>query len=517
MSVPWFYPDKVSAAPGDVVTLFASAEQSPCELIVRREGLASREVKRVPGIEVDAHAIPEHADRNGCGWPAACRLEIEADWTSGYYDLEMVDSQGGSTHHFICVRTGSSLTSARAVIILSTNTYTAYNYWGGSNAYADVEGLLDRKVSPDESRAGAIAQLSRMRPYPQNLIYPPEGVPRLVNYTPRGLNETPIPGDPSWYRQHRLSPYDGSACFMRKWEHVFVTWCEQHNIELDYLTDHDFLNGGEELLGKYACVLVVGHSDYWSRAQRNAIDDFVDGGGHLAVFSGNTCYWTVRWDEDGLTMVTYKTKGEQDDPVWANPDTRPEATHLWSHPVFEQPEAKLLGLSFLYGGYHRLAMCAARGAGGYTIYDDQHWSLEGADLFYGDVLGADLPLIGYENDGCLIQIGGDGLPQPGGVGVPENLEIIGLAPATLYESERSPYPKMIPKEDVEVLAQIAHGASDDQAVERLARGHAVMASFRRNEGEVFNAGTTEWVHGLDAGDPFVERITMNVLKRFHAA
>ena len=49
---------------------------------------------------------------------------------------------------------------------------------------------------------------------------------------------------------------------------------------------------------------------------------------------------------------------------------------------------------------------------------------------------------------------------------------------------------------------------------RVLRGHAVMAAFRRGGGEVFNAGTTEWAHGLAAADPFVTRITLNVLKRF---
>ena len=41
-----------------------------------------------------------------------------------------------------------------------------------------------------------------------------------------------------------------------------------------------------------------------------------------------------------------------------------------------------------------------------------------------------------------------------------------------------------------------------------------MGSFVRGKGEVFNAGTTEWAHGLAAGDPFVTRITRNVLHSF---
>jgi hypothetical protein len=44
----------------------------------------------------------------------------------------------------------------------------------------------------------------------------------------------------------------------------------------------------------------------------------------------------------------------------------------------------------------------------------------------------------------------------------------------------------------------------------------VMASFARGKGEVFNGGTTEWAHGLKAGDPFIARITRNVLRRFGA-
>ena len=38
--------------------------------------------------------------------------------------------------------------------------------------------------------------------------------------------------------------------------------------------------------------------------------------------------------------------------------------------------------------------------------------------------------------------------------------------------------------------------------------------FPRGKGIVFHAGTREWVAGLIADDPFVERITRNVLDRF---
>jgi hypothetical protein len=58
------------------------------------------------------------------------------------------------------------------------------------------------------------------------------------------------------------------------------------------------------------------------------------------------------------------------------------------------------------------------------------------------------------------------------------------------------------------------GDSSAAAQAKVLRGHAVLASFTRGKGEVFNSGTTEWAHGLGARDPFVETITHNVLRRF---
>jgi hypothetical protein len=184
--------------------------------------------------------------------------------------------------------------------------------------------------------------------------------------------------------------------------------------------------------------------------------------------------------------------------------------------MFGRPEAQITGLSFIYGGYHRLGLCAARGVGGYTVYRPDHWALQGADLYWGDVFGDQVPLLGYENDGCPIRFGADGRPAPGGgLGVPEGLEIIAMAPAAFAEPP-SPYRPLIPPEQLDVVARIAFGDDSPDVQARVLRGHAVMASFRRGRGEVFNVGTTEWAHGLGAGDPFVERITHNVLRRFVA-
>jgi hypothetical protein len=500
-----FYTDKLSVEPGETFTLHASSDVGTATLEIARVGVAREVVWTKSDVAVGHHPAPPNADRDGCNWPVALTVTT-GDWRTGYYDL-VLKADGEETHHFVCVRAGAK--KARMVLVLSTNTLHAYNYWGGASAYCHVESLMRREATLPEAMANAIGVLSTQRPFPPLLLAPPPDMPRLVNLRPRDFEERTWAGaDPKWSREHAQSPYDGSAGYLHKWEHAFVTWAEGEGLAFDYLTDFD-LDRDPHVLDGYEVVLLVGHSEYWSARERDQLEAFVDRGGNLAIFSGNTAFWKVRWENDGKTLICHKWKGESE----AVPDA--DKTHLWSHAMFAKPEAAITGLSFVYGGYHRLGNCAARGAGGYTIYRDKHWALEGTDLYYGDVIGGAIPLVGYENDGCPIKFDDNNLPVPnGGAGVPDNLEIIAFVPAVFAEDADSPYRPLIPPEQMDVVATAAYGDASPASQLRTARGHAVMASFKRGKGEVFNAGTTEWAHGLAANDPFVTRITRNVLKRF---
>ena len=392
---PALYSNRLSARAGESVALHASTPNGPCRIEVARAGLEREVVLTLESVAVGDHPTPDDADRNGCGWPEAVSFEVGADWRSGYYDITLTDAAGDVAHHMLCVKPAS--VTARIALVLTANTLHAYNYWGGASAYCDVDALMSGRAPLDEAMADAIGMLSAERPFPPMLLAPPEGMPRLVNLTPRGFERKPWAGaDGAWSKAHRQTPYDGSAGFLHKWEHAFVRWAEAEGIALDYFTDRD-LEDEPDCLDAYSCVTLVGHSEYWSAPQRQTLERFVDRGGGLAIFSGNTAFWKVRWE--GSAMYCQKWKGF-DDPA-ATPET---ATHLWSHPAFGKPEAEITGLSFLFGGYHRLGLCVARGSGGYTVYRDRHWALEGCDLYYGDVIGSDVPLVGYENDGCVFRL-----------------------------------------------------------------------------------------------------------------
>ena len=118
---------------------------------------------------------------------------------------------------------------------------------------------------------------------------------------------------PTWSRAHHQSPYDGSAGFLNKWEHHFVRWAEGEGLALDYLTDHD-LDAEPGALDPYAVVILVGHSEYWSGASaRRASTPSSTRGGRLAIFSGNTCFWKVRWEDGGSTAHLPQVEGLRGD------------------------------------------------------------------------------------------------------------------------------------------------------------------------------------------------------------
>jgi len=508
------YTDALSLRPGERFRLRASASAGPVALEIARVGAGRDVVLRREGLSIGAYPVPDHADRDGCGWPPALEIEVGADWSSGYYDISLADAAGEVAHHFVCVKPPAGSPRAKAALVLSTNTYHAYNHWGGANAYCDVAALMSRRADLATAMQGAIGVLSMRRPFPPMMIAPPADVPRLVNLRRRDFGERPWAGDRDWPRRRELSPYDCAAGFLHKWEHAFAAWAEAEGLALDYFTDED-LDREPDALAPYRVAVLAGHSEYWTARQRDQIESFVDAGGRLAIFSGNTAFWKVRLEAGGARLVCHKWRGFVADPIARE---RPEeATHLWSHPAFGRPEAAITGLSFLFGGYHRLGLCVARGQGGYTVHDERHWALEGADLFYGDVIGAELPLIGYENDGCRFKFDAAGrlaaIPM---LGVPQHLEIIAVAPAAFGEEPGRGYAAIIPPENLEIICREVFGDASQEAQRRLLRGHAVMASFRRGAGEVFNGGTTEWAHALAARDPFIERITRNVLRRFGA-
>ena len=90
--------------------------------------------------------------------------------------------------------------------------------------------------------------------------------------------------------------------------------------ELDVAISED-LEQHPEVLEGHRLFVSVGHDEYWSWGMRDALDAFTDAGGNAAIFSGNTCFWQVRFDDAHRSMTCFKYRAD-DDPVVGTSDER---------------------------------------------------------------------------------------------------------------------------------------------------------------------------------------------------
>jgi hypothetical protein len=499
----WCYTDRLSYLPGEEVRFHTSTSASRYSIEIARVGSRRELVWRKTGLRGALHPTPPEAFARGCGWPAALGVRIPRDWRSGYYAVTLLadDADGAPLEwdHFFVVRAPRGRPTARILMVLTTNTYAAYNSWGGKCLYASD----DRSVA---------SRLSFQRPWQRGLLRRPPSTIRNINTGTPGFGERPLVDAFPRHVQQGYHHWTRFAGF-HTWESLFVPWMEANGYALDYCVQSD-LDRYPEVVRGYRMLTSVGHDEYWSWEERDVVDDFVEAGGNAAFFIGNAAFWQVRLENDHQEMVCYKYVPEFD-PVYGTKDER-LLTGMWSNPRTGRPENQTFGLSFTRGGYHRLGYVMPRSSGGYLVYRPGHWVFAGTGLEYGDVFGDRDRIVGYECDG-LDYVTRDGLPYPTGRdGSPPSTEILALAPASLGERPSGEREVLWDQRDLEAVVRQLEGTVTPARLEKYRHGTAAMITFTRGKGTVFNCGSTEWVYGLHGRDLFVERITRNIVDQLSA-
>ncbi len=136
----------------------------------------------------------------------------------------------------------------------------------------------------------------------------------------------------------------------------------------------------------------------------------------------------------------------------------------------DDPEERTFGVSYRYGaGKWRFG----RPPSGFQTVNSHHWIFDGCNVDDGDVFGDEERLIGYECDGA-----------------PDE-----------------------PSIDFDLLAQarVDHWPVSDGSGE-INAGRASMG-IAHDRGLLFAGGTVDWARVLAAGEPIVDRITHNVIRR----
>lgn len=504
------YCARLSYSPGDSVDLHVSTHAATFDVRVERWGAQRRDVWSTTSVAGVFHSPPADADSEGCGWPVAVTLEVDPSWASGFYLITLtahgVPSDRSVAHACFVLR-GAALPADRRRILyaLPVNTWNAYNTWGGKSLYTGG------------------SKVSFARPFARGMLSRPEVERDDRKSRPVRFRETPDV-DGEIFQQYRTEHHYPSAIGSTGWfthGRRFVEWAEGAGYEFDFAITSD-LESDPHALDGYDLVVLAGHDEYWSAPARDAIERHVEGGGNLATFSGNTMFWQVRLEPGthGTSMVCHKYRAQLDDPVVGGSDEG-SMTGMWADPIVARPEWTLLGGGSAFGLYHRFGNATAQGVGGFVVARGDHWLFAGTGLRYGDVLGRDDGIVGYETLGCPIAFDAHNLPIPARpadlMPLPDTCEIVAVTLSSNLGV--GDYPKSIAalsdQGDLEFIAERIFGGNDDTALARARFGNAIMLAcqpFGIGAGEVVTVGTTDWVFGL-AHDRNVAQVTANVLDR----
>lgn len=479
MLAGYCWPQSVVA--GDTVSVYCHGDAERFRAEIIRQGAAEQKVfesQTLAGVE---QACPDDLSVVGCGWRPSFELKVDPDWPSGFYLVQLIDSEGRRAEAFFVVR---SREPADAMLVLATSTWTAYNNWGGPSFYTGSH------------------TTSTQRPLPRGFLKKenPE-LNRIARYIEKTSAELEDYGS-------RHSPW-AMAAGWDNWESLFVRWAEKQGLSLGYAISQD-LDRDRDLLTGYPAYISVGHDEYWSSGMRDTVEGYIEAGGHAAFFSGNTAFWQARFENDYTQVVAYKN-AIRDDPAY-RPDYAPDLSTMWSDPLLARPENQMTGVSFSRGGYARMPN-SPKGSGGYTVWRPEHWAFDGIELRTGDLFGTEGLVVGYECDGCELQLQ-DGLPvATGRDGTPRDFEVLATAPTHLWEThEASEGLHESYVGELNWVAERIGGADTPENRKRFSNGRAVMGAFKRGRGEVFTGGSTDWAYAL--GDADVSTVTRNVLKRF---
>lgn len=201
------------------------------------------------GIQQPSAPSPDPATAAiDAGWATTDTLTVPDGWTSGYYLAVFRLTSGpsaGTTGFTPFIVQAPAIDHSAVLVQVPSNTWQAYNRWGGRNLYTTPPAV---KVSFD-------------RPYAHRLLF--------------------------------------------NWEYPLIRFLERGGWDVSYATD-DAVDADPSLLLGHTLDMSAGHDEYWTKAMRDGWDAAKNAGVNLAFMGANDSFWQVRYEDGRRTMVGYK-------------------------------------------------------------------------------------------------------------------------------------------------------------------------------------------------------------------
>lgn len=248
---------------------------------------------------------------------------------------------------------------AQIAVLACTNTWNAYNNFGGRSNYINPGGL------PATPTVNARQDLSRYTRAESVWSIPDAAFQPLSFDRPEPGNH--IFDNSPWSQTSIADPIEGRIqAGQAPGEWRLLGWLEQEQFPYDYYSDAQ-LDDGTLALDAYKVLVLSVHPEYWTRRMYERVGRWVRCGGRLMYLGGNGLNCEVVLENDAMRCLSFD---DSRDPNSGH-DSR-------MHRTFRS-EAELLGVAFTHAG----AMTAAP----YRVIDPTHWAFAGTGLRENDVFG----------------------------------------------------------------------------------------------------------------------------------
>ncbi|HEY1686222.1 MAG TPA: N,N-dimethylformamidase beta subunit family domain-containing protein [Tepidisphaeraceae bacterium] len=291
-------------------------------------------------------------------------LSISAPEKSGLYYFHAETPSGGFLSFPWVV--APKQPAARIAVLASTNTWNAYNNFGGRSNYINADRLPEKPTVNARLDLGRFNGQIRSVWQFANEQYAPLSFdrPEPFNHIPRSVQPT----DPIRGRQ---------ACHLAEAEWRLLAWLEREGFEYDFYSDRQ-LDEGVLDLDAYQVLIISTHPEYWSRRQFERVREWVFArGGKLMYLGGNGIDCEIEYPTE--TAMRCKNWLPAPPGVAFNDPATGEARDCRMHFTTGISPAALLGVVFTEAG--------AATSAPYQVLAADHWIFSETRLNNGDLFG----------------------------------------------------------------------------------------------------------------------------------
>lgn len=265
-----FHLGEWSFQPGESIEVFISASGKDSVQIQVYDILYRDTLVQEQKVKAFFQPASDSVSVAGTHWKPTCRIPVPENAPSGWYVME-VRNREFVRYTSVFIRPRKNQVSNRVAILFSTNTWNAYNHWGGQSLYSR-------------------------------------------NYTPTvSFNRPQLLADPfieNTYPLHQL--YFQAA----NKDRYLAQLLDSAGIGFDAYSMSD-LERSSVPLDQYDALFICTHSEYWSWNMQHHLNACLDSGVSLISLAGNICVYKTTFSEDQRGITVYKKAGN----VWFDIDT----------------------------------------------------------------------------------------------------------------------------------------------------------------------------------------------------